>query len=76
MHVHIHHLRFPPCAFLLKAGPHAGSLTKLSVNGNVLKEIPESVGGLANLQELHMQANSLEHLPSHLCDLTVRPPSA
>ena len=50
----------------------AGSLTKLSVNGNFLKEIPESVGALTNLQELHLQANNLEHLPAHLCDLTVR----
>ena len=50
---------------------HAGSLLKLTMNGNHLTAIAPECGQLTNLRELHLQGNQLTELPTQLYQLTV-----
>lgn len=50
---------------------HAGSLQKLTINGNQLTAIAPECGQLTNLRELHLQGNQLTELPTQLHQLTV-----
>lgn len=52
-------------------GMHAGSLLKLTINGNQLTAIAPECGQLTNLRELHLQGNQLTELPTQLYQLTV-----
>lgn len=49
----------------------AGSLQKLTMNGNQLSKVAPELGQLTNLQELHLQGNLLSELPNEMCHLTV-----
>ena len=49
----------------------AGSLLKLTMNGNQLRHLPPEMGQLRNLRELHVQGNQLTELPADLYQLTV-----
>lgn len=50
---------------------HAGSLLKLTMNGNQLRALAPECGQLTNLKELHLQGNQLEELPPELYQLAV-----
>ena len=49
----------------------AGSLLKLTMNGNHLTAVAPECGQLTNLRELHLQGNQLTELPSQLYQLMV-----
>ena len=49
----------------------AGSLLKLTVNGNQLRTIAPECGQLTNLRELHLQGNQLTVLPAEIYQLAV-----
>ena len=45
-------------------------LQELSLAGNELTHLPESIGKLTNLQKLQLSGNYLRALPDSLCTLT------
>ena len=49
----------------------AGSLLKLTINGNQLTAVAPECGQLTNLRELHLQGNQLTELPAQLNQLKV-----
>lgn len=54
-----------------KAFWSAGQLEKLTLNGNSLTELPESMGGLASLRVLALHSNNLKSLPQSFTSLKV-----
>ena len=60
-------------AELLTAPPSvAGSLEKLQLHGNQLRELPQSIGSLTSLKSLSLQGNALRCLPQGVTCLQVR----
>lgn len=60
--------------WLNPCGVHAGSLLKLTINGNQLRALAPECGQLTNLKELHLQGNQLAELPTELYQLSVSSP--
>ena len=54
---------------------HAGSLLKLTINGNQLRALAPECGQLTNLKELHLQGNQLAELATQLYHLAVGSPT-
>lgn len=50
--------------------PGAARQRRLGLKGNLLRELPESIGGLASLAELFITDNRLESLPAAMGHLT------
>ena len=45
------------------------SLQELSLAGNMLTELPDSLGSLTHLQKLQISGNRLTHLPASIGNL-------
>lgn len=61
-------------AMAQSCGVRAGSLLKLTINGNQLRALALECGQLTNLKELHLQGNQLAELPTEIYELSVSSP--
>ena len=48
---------------------YKGKLISLYLGDHLLKRIPDSIGGLSDLQYLDLQKNKLSYLPEGICNL-------
>ena len=64
------HFRFSSFLFFLSGGAFYSSLNVLSLGGNLLSEVPETVGNLSQLQALTLCDNLIEILPASIARLT------